>query len=113
VPLTTDHAVLVNLLREVEIGMIEDGTAIGMGIATAVNRLRNSESKSRIIILLTDGVNNRGAIDPLTAADIAASLSGSGYIRWGWAAGEQPRSRSGPPMECNTRILRPILTRRP
>jgi Ca-activated chloride channel homolog len=73
-PLTTDHAVLVNLLREVEIGMIEDGTAIGMGIATAVNRLRNSQSKSRIIILLTDGVNNRGSIDPLTAADIAASL---------------------------------------
>ncbi len=73
-PLTTDHAVLVNLLREVEIGMIEDGTAIGMGIATAVNRLRNSDSQSRIIILLTDGVNNRGAIDPVTAANIAATF---------------------------------------
>lgn len=73
-PLTTDHRVLVNLLSEVEIGMIEDGTAIGMGLATAVNRLRNSESQSRIIILLTDGVNNRGAIDPLTAADIAATF---------------------------------------
>ena len=73
-PLTTDHTVLVNLLREVEIGMIEDGTAIGMGIATAVNRLRSSQSQSRIIILLTDGVNNRGAIDPLTAADIAANF---------------------------------------
>lgn len=73
-PLTTDHSVLVNLLRDVEIGMIEDGTAIGMGIATAVNRLRDSQSKSRIIILLTDGVNNRGSIDPLTAAGIAASF---------------------------------------
>lgn len=74
-PLTTDHAVLVNLLREVEIGMIEDGTAIGMGIATAVNRLRNSDSQSRIIIMLTDGVNNRGAIDPITAANIAATFN--------------------------------------
>lgn len=73
-PLTTDHAVLINLLREVEIGMIEDGTAIGMGIATAVNRLRNSESQSKIIILLTDGVNNRGAIDPITAANIAETF---------------------------------------
>lgn len=73
-PLTTDHAVLINLLREVEIGMIEDGTAIGMGLATAVNRLRNSDSQSKIIILLTDGVNNRGAIDPLTAANIAATF---------------------------------------
>ncbi|TVR73279.1 MAG: VWA domain-containing protein [Marinilabiliales bacterium] len=73
-PLTSDHAVLVNLLREVEIGMIEDGTAIGMGLATAVNRLRSSDTQSRIIILLTDGVNNRGAIDPLTAANIAATF---------------------------------------
>jgi Ca-activated chloride channel homolog len=73
-PLTTDHAVLINLLNDVEIGMIEDGTAIGMGLATAVNRLRNSESQSRIIILLTDGVNNRGSIDPLTAANIAAEF---------------------------------------
>ncbi len=73
-PLTTDHAVMINLLREVEIGMIEDGTAIGMGIATAVNRLRNSESQSKIIILLTDGVNNRGAIDPITAANIAETF---------------------------------------
>ncbi len=73
-PLTADHAVLINLLREVEIGMIEDGTAIGMGIATAVNRLRNSESQSKIIILLTDGVNNRGAIDPITAANIAETF---------------------------------------
>jgi Ca-activated chloride channel homolog len=73
-PLTTDHAVLVNLLNEVEIGMIEDGTAIGMGLATAVNRLRYSDTESKIIILLTDGVNNRGSIDPLTAASIAGNF---------------------------------------
>lgn len=70
-PLTTDHAVLVNLLREIESGMIEDGTAIGDGLATAVNRIKDSEAKSKVIILLTDGVNNRGAIAPATAADIA------------------------------------------
>lgn len=70
-PLTTDHAVLVNLLREIQSGMIEDGTAIGMGLATAVNRIRDSEAKSKVIILLTDGVNNRGEIAPATAADIA------------------------------------------
>jgi Ca-activated chloride channel homolog len=70
-PLTTDHAVLINLLREIKSGMIEDGTAIGMGLATAVNRIKDSEAKSKVIILLTDGVNNRGEIAPATAADIA------------------------------------------
>jgi Ca-activated chloride channel homolog len=70
-PLTTDHAVLINLLREVQSGMIEDGTAIGMGLATAVNRIKDSEAKSKVIILLTDGVNNRGEIAPATAAGIA------------------------------------------
>lgn len=70
-PLTTDHAVLINLLREVQSGMLEDGTAIGNGLATAVNRIKDSEAKSKVIILLTDGVNNRGEIAPATAADIA------------------------------------------
>jgi Ca-activated chloride channel family protein len=70
-PLTTDHAVLINLLREVQSGMIEDGTAIGMGLATAVNRIKDSQSRSKVIILLTDGVNNRGEIAPATAAGIA------------------------------------------
>jgi Ca-activated chloride channel family protein len=70
-PLTTDNAVLINLLREMKSGMIEDGTAIGMGLATAVNRIKDSEAKSKVIILLTDGVNNRGMIAPLTAAEIA------------------------------------------
>lgn len=73
-PLTTDHATLINLMREIKSGMIEDGTAIGMGIATAVNRLKDSDAKSKVIILLTDGVNNRGAIDPLTAADLASTF---------------------------------------
>jgi Ca-activated chloride channel family protein len=73
-PLTTDHAVLINLLREVQSGMIEDGTAIGNGLATAVNRLKDSNAKSKVIILLTDGVNNRGEIAPATAADIAKTF---------------------------------------
>ena len=72
-PLTTDHTVLINLFKEVKSGMIEDGTAIGLGLATAVNRLKDSKAKSKVIILLTDGVNNRGEIDPLTAAEIAKS----------------------------------------
>ena len=70
-PLTTDHAVLINLMRDIQSGMIEDGTAIGMGLATAVNRIKDSEAKSKVIILLTDGVNNRGEIAPATAAGIA------------------------------------------
>ena len=74
-PLTTDHATLINLLREIRSGMIEDGTAIGMGLATAVNRLKDSDAKSKVVILLTDGVNNRGAIDPLTAADLALTFN--------------------------------------
>ncbi len=72
-PLTIDHGVLVGLLKEVHSGMVEDGTAIGMGLATAVSRLKDSKAKSRVIILMTDGVNNRGSIDPLTAAGIAQS----------------------------------------
>lgn len=70
-PLTTDHAVLINLLREIQSGMIEDGTALGNGLATAVNRIKDSEARSKVIILLTDGVNNRGEVAPATAADIA------------------------------------------
>ena len=70
-PLTTDHAVLVNLFKSVEYGMVEDGTAIGLGLANAVNRMKDSETKSKVIIPLTDGSNNRGDIDPQTAAEIA------------------------------------------
>ena len=70
-PLTTDRATLINLLKEVECGIIEDGTAIGNGLATAVARLKDSQAKSRVVILLTDGVNNSGEISPQMAAEIA------------------------------------------
>ena len=70
-PLTTDHNVLINLFKDVKSGMVEDGTAIGMGLATAVNRLKESDAISKIIILLTDGVNNKGVVAPFTAAEIA------------------------------------------
>lgn len=70
-PLTTDQSTLQTLLARIRSGLIEDGTAIGNGLATAINRLRESDAKSKVIILLTDGVNNRGEIAPLTAAEIA------------------------------------------
>jgi len=70
-PLTTDHNVLINLFKDVKSGMVDDGTAIGMGLATAVNRLKDSKAISKVIILLTDGVNNSGMVPPLTAAEIA------------------------------------------
>lgn len=70
-PLTTDRATLINLMKEVQTDMIEDGTAIGNGLATSVARMMDSDAKSRVVILLTDGVNNRGEISPQTAAEIA------------------------------------------
>lgn len=73
VPPTLDYRLLKKLLEDLEMGVIEDGTAIGMGIATAINRLKDSEAKSKVIILLTDGQNNAGEIDPVTAADLAAT----------------------------------------
>ncbi len=73
-PLTLDYPALQGFLKRSEIGMIEDGTAIGMALATAANRLKDSEAKSKIIVLLTDGVNNKGAIDPATAAQMAKAV---------------------------------------
>ena len=70
-PLTTDRATLINLMKEVQTDLIEDGTAIGNGLATAVARIKDSDAKSRVIILLTDGVNNMGEIDPVMATEIA------------------------------------------
>jgi Ca-activated chloride channel family protein len=70
-PLTTDHAALINLFKNIQSGMIEDGTAIGNGLATAVARLKDSNDASKVVILLTDGVNNRGEIAPITAAELA------------------------------------------
>ncbi len=73
-PLTLDYGILIKFLDEIKIGMIEDGTAIGMALATCVNRLKNSKAKSKVVILLTDGRNNRGEIDPITAAQIAQTF---------------------------------------
>ncbi|MBO7724267.1 MAG: VWA domain-containing protein [Paludibacteraceae bacterium] len=73
-PLTTDHAVLVNLFSGIKYGIIEDGTAIGMGLANAVSRIKDSKAKSKVVILLTDGSNNAGEIAPLTAAEIAKTF---------------------------------------
>lgn len=70
-PLTTDRATLINLMKEVQTDLIEDGTAIGNGLATAVARMKDSDAKSRVVILLTDGVNNRGEITPQMASEIA------------------------------------------
>ena len=71
-PITSDHKVVINSIRQMKWGLLEDGTAIGMGLGTAVNRLKDSKAKSKVIILLTDGVNNAGMIDPITASDLAA-----------------------------------------
>ena len=79
-PVTTDKSIILNALSEITYGQIEDGTAIGMGLATAVNRLKESKAKSRVIILLTDGVNNTGFIDPQTAAELAAEYGIKVYI---------------------------------
>jgi Ca-activated chloride channel family protein len=89
-PLTTDYPVLKNLLREVKNGMIADGTAIGLAIANGVNRLKESKTKSKVMILLTDGVNNRGEIDPVTAARIAATYGIRIYTVGVGAHGEAP-----------------------
>ena len=74
-PLTTDHRILKEFLANLRCGILEDGTAIGMGLATAVNRLRESEAKSKVVILLTDGDNNAGYVKPITAAEIAREFN--------------------------------------
>jgi len=74
-PLTTDHDILINMMSNVKTGILTDGTAIGLGIANCVNRLKDSKADSKIIILLTDGENNSGVVDPITAADIARSFN--------------------------------------
>ena len=72
-PITSNHASLVNLFKQVDFGIIQDGTAIGLGLATAINRIKDAEGKSKVIILLTDGTNNTGDITPISAAQIAQS----------------------------------------
>jgi Ca-activated chloride channel family protein len=89
-PMTLDYRVLKNLLRQVRPGMVEDGTAIGMAIAQGVNRLKDSKAKSKVMILLTDGMNNRGEIDPLTAAQIAQTFNIRIYTIGVGTVGEAP-----------------------
>ena len=89
-PLTTDRATLINLMKDITTGIIEDRTAIGNGLATAVSRMKDSDAKSRVIILLTDGVNNAGEVDPRMAADIARNYGIRVYTIGVGANGEAP-----------------------
>ena len=89
-PLTTDRATLINLMKEIETGLIDDGTAIGNGLATAVARLKDSDAKSKVVILLTDGMNNSGEVSPLMAAEIAKTYGVRVYTIGVGAMGEAP-----------------------
>lgn len=89
-PLTTDHSVLLNLFKDIQPGLIEDGTAIGLGLANAVSRIKDSQAKSKVIILLTDGMNNMGEIAPVTAAEIAQTFGVRVYTIGVGTKGEAP-----------------------
>lgn len=89
-PLTIDHTVLLNLFKDVQPGVIQDGTAIGLGLANAVSRIKDSQAKSKVIILLTDGVNNTGEIAPVTAAEIAKTFGVRVYTIGVGTQGEAP-----------------------
>ena len=115
-PLTIDYSVLLNLLSQVKSGMIEDGTAIGNAIANGVNRLKDSKSKSKIIILLTDGVNNSGEVDPVFAAQIAKTFGIRIYTIGVGTKGEAPYPVQTPfgtryqmiPVEIDESVLKQI-----
>jgi Ca-activated chloride channel family protein len=115
-PLTLDHRVLKNLLLQVRTGIIEDGTAIGLGLAQGVNRLKETAAKSRVMILLTDGVNNRGEIDPVTAAQIAQSFGVRVYTVGVGTIGQAPYPAQTPfgvvrqmvPVEVDEKTLQTI-----
>ena len=89
-PLTTDHAILLNLFKNIQSGMIEDGTAIDLGLANAVSHIKDNQAKSKMIILLTDGSNNRGEIAPVTAAEIAKTFGIRVYTIGVGTKGEAP-----------------------
>lgn len=89
-PLTIDHPAISAVMAELEVGMVEDGTAIGLGLATALKRLESSQAESRIIVLLTDGRNNRGEIDPATAARMARALGVKVYTIGAGSRGTAP-----------------------
>ena len=115
-PLTTDRATLINLMKEVQTDLIEDGTAIGNGLATAVARLKDSDAKSRVVILLTDGVNNMGEIDPTMATEIAKTYGIRCYTIGVGASGTAPYPVQTPwgiemqniPVEIDEALLRSI-----
>jgi len=115
-PLTIDYSVLRNLLGDIKTGMIEDGTAIGNGIANGVNRLKDSDAESRVVILLTDGVNNAGEVDPISAAEIAATFGIRIYTIGVGTRGEAPYPVPTPfgtryqmiPVEIDEAILKKI-----
>ena len=89
-PLTTDHGVVNNLLAEISSGMLEDGTAVGLGLATSIARLKDSEAKSKVVILLTDGVNNKGEVAPKTAGEIAREFGVRTYTIGVGTQGQAP-----------------------
>jgi len=115
-PLTIDYSVLRNLLSKIKTGMIEDGTAIGNGIANGINRLKDSNAESKVIILLTDGVNNAGEVDPVSAAEIAATFGIRIYTIGVGTRGEAPYPVQTPfgtryqmvPVEIDEAILKKI-----
>ena len=115
-PLTIDYSVLRNLLGDIKTGMIEDGTAIGNGIANGVNRLKDSKAKSKVMILLTDGVNNAGEVDPISAAQIAKKFNIRVYTIGVGTRGEAPYPVQTPfgiryqmvPVEIDENVLKEI-----
>lgn len=117
-PLTVDHEVLLNLFKNVQCGLVEDGTAIGLGIANAVTRLKDSKAKSKVIILLTDGTNNAGSVSPLTAAAIAKQFGIRIYTIGVGTNGEAPypfQTAMGIryqniPVEIDEQVLREIAS---
>ncbi len=117
-PLTSDKAMVINLLNQIDFGMMEDGTAIGTGLATAVNRIKDSKAVSKVIILLTDGVNNTGLIGPVTAGEIAAGYNIRVYTIGVGTLGEAPiqvQTPFGPrvqnmKVEIDEEILKEIAT---
>ncbi len=117
-PLTIDHEVLLNLFNNVKCNLVQDGTAIGMGIANAVTRLKDSKAKSKVIILLTDGTNNAGAISPLTAAQIAKQFGIRVYTIGVGTNGEAPYPYPtamgvryiNMPVEIDEQVLREIAS---
>jgi Ca-activated chloride channel family protein len=108
-PLTLDYGVLTDLIDQVDFGMVADGTAIGMGIANAANRLRESPGQSKVVILLTDGVNNAGRIDPITAAGLAKALGIRVYTVGAGVEGEAPYPVDDPVFGRRTVMMRSTI----